>query len=142
MNNEILWLLRLGLDQKLFTREQAMATLKAVGRDAQLMDFAQRLIDDSVVQDVDKLETIAGNAMARAPLGPPEGNPLLEDSTPPMPVTRAPAKAAATGQSMAPATPGELPNFPFDQVAAMDDKTLADAMRQLLIDAGRSGASD
>ena len=141
MNNEILWLLRLGLDQKLFTREQAMATLKAVGRDAQLMDFAQRLIDDSVVQDVDKLETIAGNAMARAPLGPPEGNPLLEDSTPPMPVPRAPAQAAAAGQPLA-TTTGELPNFPFDQVATMDEKTLADAMRQLLIDAGRSGASD
>jgi len=141
MNNEILWLLRLGLDQKLFTREQAMATLKAVGRDAQLMDFAQRLIDDSVVQDVDKLETIAGNAMARAPLGPPEGNPLLEDSTPPMPVARAAAKAVAASQPLA-TTTGELPQFPFDQVAAMDDKTLADAMRQLLIDAGRSGASD
>jgi len=141
MNNEILWLLRLGLDQKLFTREQAMATLKAVGRDAQLMDFAQRLIDDSVVQDVDKLETIAGNAMARAPLGPPEGNPLLEDSTPPMPVPRAPAQAAAAGQPLA-TTTGELPNFPFDQVATMDEKTLAEAMRQLLIDAGRSGASD
>ena len=32
MNNEILWLIRLGLDQKLFTREQALATVKAIGR--------------------------------------------------------------------------------------------------------------
>ena len=55
MNNEILWLIRLGLDAKLFDREQALATLKAVGRGAALMDFAQRLIDDSIVHDLAKL---------------------------------------------------------------------------------------
>jgi len=142
MNNEILWLIRLSLDQKLFTREQALATLKAVGRDAALMDFAQRLIDDSIVHDVDKLEAVAGNAMARAQVGPPPGNPLLDDSHPPMPAPGGAAKPPArAGGSLAAAT-SELPKFPFDQVAAMDDKSLADAMRQLLIDAGKCGASD
>jgi twitching motility protein PilT len=141
MNNEILWLIRLGLDQKLFTREQALATLKAVGRDAGLMDFAQRLIDDSIVHDVERLETIAGNAMARAQVGAPEGNPLLDDSTPPMPASGGAAKPAAGGRSLGGAT-SELPRFPFDQIAAMDDKALAAAMRQLLIDSGKCGASD
>src|SRR6478736_1316408 len=140
MNNEILWLIRLGLDQKLFTREQALATLKAVGREAQLMDFAQRLIDDAVVSDVDKLEAIAGNAMARAPLGPPEGNPLLDEAPPAAaPVARAAQPAAGAAFTL---VVGDLPQFPFEQIMAMDDKSLADAMRQLLIDAGKSGASD
>jgi twitching motility protein PilT len=144
MNNEILWLIRLGLDQKLFSREQALATLKAVGRDAGLMDFAQRLIDDSVVHDVEKLETIAGNAMARAQVGAPEGNPLLEDSTPPMPAAGGAAKAPAraAGGSSIGASTNELPQFPFEKIGTMDDKALADAMRQLLIDAGKCGASD
>src|SRR2546425_1255236 len=45
MNNEILWLLRLGLDQKLFTRDQALTILRVLGREVALMDFAQKLID-------------------------------------------------------------------------------------------------
>jgi twitching motility protein PilT len=136
MNNEILWLIRLGIDQKLLTRDQALATLKAVGRDAALMDFAQRLIDDSVIHDVDQLEAVAGKAMERAQGGPPPGNPLLDESTPPMPVG-----GGAGGRSLAAAT-SDLPKFPFDKVASLDDKALADAMRQLLIDAGKCGASD
>ena len=73
MNNEILWLIRLGLDGKLFDRDQALAVLKAVGKGAALMDFAQKLIDDGIVHDVEKLETIAGNAMARAASRPAAG---------------------------------------------------------------------
>src|SRR3954469_5846902 len=95
MNNEILWLIRLGLDAKLFSREQALATLKAVGREAQLMDFAQKLIDAEVVSDVDKLEAIAGNAMARAQLGAPEGNPLLDETAPAEPAGGMAPKAGA-----------------------------------------------
>jgi len=132
MNNEILWLIRLGLDAKLFTREQALAALKAVGKAAQLMDFAQKLIDDGIVQDVEKLETIAGHAMARAAAGPPATNPLLDDES-------APAPAASGGSRP---TAGGVPQFPFDQVGAMDDAALAKALRQLLIDTGKFGASD
>ena len=133
MNNEILWLIRLGLDAKLFTRDQTLSVQKAVGRDAQLMDFAQKLIDDNIVQDVEKLEQLAGNAIARAALGPPSDNPMLADtaSPPPMP---------AGGRR--PATATGAPEFPFDRVGAMDDKTLAAALRQLLIDTGKYGASD
>lgn len=138
MNNEVLWLIRLGLDQKLFTRDQALATLKAVGREGGLMDFAQKLIDDGIVSDVEKLETLAGHAMTRAQLGAPEGNPLLDDSAsaPPMPATGGAAAAAK------PAATAGVPAFPFAQVGSMDDETLAAAMRQLLIDSGKYGASD
>jgi len=139
MNNEILWLIRLGLDQKLFNREQAMTVFKAVGRDGQLMDYAQKLIDDGIVTDVEKLETIAGHAMARAVAGAPEGNPLLDssaESAPPMPVASAGKARAAS------AAPAGAPQFPFDRIAQLDDAALAQAVRQLLIDAGKYEASD
>jgi len=101
MNNETLWLIRLGLDQKLFNRDQALTVVRMIGRDAELMDFAQKLIDDSIVSDVEKLEAIAGDAMARAALGPPEGNPLDESaSTPPMPVASQAKAAGPAGISL------------------------------------------
>jgi twitching motility protein PilT len=136
MNNEILWLIRLGVDGQMFSRAQAVAILKAIGRDCQLMDFAQKLIDDGIVTDVDKLERIAGNAMARAAAGPPEANPLLEGTTPPMPLD------GGAGAPPAARPAAGVPQFPFDQIASMDDKALAEAMRKLLIDAGKFGASD
>ncbi len=129
MNHEILWLIQLGLDQKLFTRDQARAVLKAIGPDAALMDFAQKLIDDSIVSDVEKLEAIAGDAMARAPAGPPADNPLLEKSA----GQPGPAKAAGANGT---------PQFPFDKIASLDDDALAKALRQLLIDACKYEASD
>jgi twitching motility protein PilT len=133
MNNEILWLIRLGIDGKLFSRDQALVIMRKVGRTAQLMDFAQALIDDGVVHDVEKLETVAGNAMARAAAGPPPGNPLL-DEEPAAPA----AKSASSGTKPAVGAP----QFPFDRIADMDDAALAGAVRQLLVDAGEFGASD
>ena len=135
MNNEILWLLRLGLDQKLFTRDQALTILRVLGREVALMDFAQKLIDDGIVSDVEKLEAIAGDAMTRGAAGAPEGNPLSETAAEPTP----PMAVAGKTQSAAPVG---APRFPFDQIASLDDAALAKAMRQLLIDAGTYGASD
>ncbi|MDB6116101.1 MAG: type pili twitching motility protein PilT [Lacunisphaera sp.] len=147
MNNEILWLIRLGLDGKLFDRDQALAVMKAVGKDAQLMDFAQKLIDDGTVHDVEKLETIAGNAMARAALGPPPGNPLLDEE--PAPAAAAPTPVVPGGSSRpAPAAPAGMrvaagaPQFDFAGIAALDEGALAQAVRQLLVDTGAYGASD
>ncbi|HEX2862871.1 MAG TPA: PilT/PilU family type 4a pilus ATPase [Lacunisphaera sp.] len=136
MNNEILWLIRLGLDQNLFSREQALAVLQAVGPDGSLMDFAQKLIDDGIVPDVEKLEAVAGVALTRAQAGAPAENPLVAEpeSAPPIPVGR---KAAAPK-----ATSAEMPQFPFNMIGSVDDVTLAAGMRELLIDAGKFGASD
>ena len=133
MNNEILWLIRLGLDQKLFSRDQVLTIVRMLGQDAALMDFAQKLIDEGAVTDVEKLEAIAGDAMARAAGGGPENNPLLEKSATP---------AAAPARPTAATTTGATPKFPFDQIGSLDDEALAEAMRQLLIDAGKYGASD
>ena len=136
MNNEVLWLIRLGLAEKLFSREQALSVLKAVGREAGLMDFAQKLIDEGYVQDVEKLETVAGHAISRAQGGPPEGNPLTDATTPPFPTSSKDAVARAA------AGPASAPEFPFDRIASLDDKALAEAMRRLLIACGEYGASD
>lgn len=143
MNNEILWLIRLGIDGQLFTRDKARTALMALGPDAQLMDFAQKLIDDAIVTDVAKLETIAGDAMARAAAGPPPSNPLLNETPAAAPAATAPRPAAGTRPATAATTaPAGAPQFPFDQIGTMDDAALAKAMRQLLIDAGKFGASD
>ena len=133
MKNEILWLIRLGLDQKLFDRDQALAVLRMVGKDAELMDFAQKLIDEGFVSNVEVLETVASNAVARAEGGPPPGNPLLDED-----------ESAPAGRSAVAAvrTHSGVPQFPFDRIAALDDTALAAAVRQLLIDAGTHGASD
>ncbi len=144
MNHEILWLIRLGIDQKLFDREQALIVFRAVGKNAQLMDFAQKLIDDGIVHEVEKLESVAGNAMARAQVGPPASNPLLDDET------AAPAGAAGgpkagsrpPGMGSRSGFEGTPPNFPFEKISAMDDAALAAAVRQLLIATGEFGASD
>ena len=133
MNNEILWLIRLGLDQKLFNRDQALTVVRMVGPSAELMDFAQKLIDEGIVTDVEKLEAIAGDALARAPSGPPDGNPLKDEAPADDDVPVAPKGKAA---------PAGAPQFPFDQIASLDDDELAGALRQLLIDAGKYGASD
>jgi twitching motility protein PilT len=102
------------------------------------MDFAQKLIDDDYVSDVAKLETLAGDAMARAAGGPPPGNPLLDDAEAPAPAAAPAGKAAAlSGEANAAA-----PKFPFKEIASLDDAALAAALRQLLIDAGKFGASD
>jgi hypothetical protein len=103
------------------------------------MDFAQKLIDDSLVHDVEKLETLAGQAMARAAVGPPPTNPLLEDDDAP-----APRAAGGTRPATAPASaPAGAPRFPFDQIGSLDDAALAEALRSAAaIDAGKYGASD
>ncbi len=140
MNNEILWLIRLGLDRKLFTRDQALTVMRMLGKGAELMDFAQKLIDEGMVHDIGALEEVAGHAVARAQAGPPPGNPLLDDAEPAAAAPRPAVKSA--GAAGTPATNGGTPQFAFDRISSMDDAALAEALRKLLIDAGRFGASD
>lgn len=141
MNNEVLWLIRLGLDAKLFTRDQALTVLRMVGREAELTDFAQRLIDEGFVTDVEKLETVAGDAMIHAQAGPPPGNPL-DDEPGAEPAAAPKAPAFKAKPAVAAAGNGAAPQFPFDRIGVMDDEALAAAMRALLIACGEYGASD
>jgi twitching motility protein PilT len=134
INNEILWLVRLGLDQRLFTRAQAIAVRQAVGEAADLMDFAQKLIDDAIVEDLDTLEKLAGLAQAKGTKSPPADDPFDESEPEPEPE---PTPAEAAGKQ-----PAAAPKFPFDQVATLSDDALAEAMRSLLKATARYGASD
>ncbi len=137
MQPAILWLVKLGLDQALFTRPQAAAVRAAVGDNAELIVFAQKLLDDGITDNVELLEKLADLAMAKAEKGPPLSNPFdaeeEAEETPP-PAGQGAAKPAAGS--------GPAPKFPFDQVAMMDDPSLAAALRELLRATARHGASD
>ncbi len=125
MNNEILWLVQLGPEHNLFDIDQAAEVGKALGEAATLMAFAQKLIDDGIVSDegLETLETIAGQAMARARTGPPDTRPLAVST---------PTAVVAAG----------APTFPFEDLHAMDDEAVATGMRAFLIATGKFGASD
>ena len=144
MNPDVLWLVRLGLDQGLFTREHCHAARAAVGDGAGIADFAQRLIDDDFVKDVATLEKIAGLAIAKGKKGPPASDPFVGESTPPPFVP--PANASAGGRRTA--SPFSLtatvtaPEFPFATMGKLDEAAFASALRDLLRQSADYGASD
>src|SRR5690606_20715550 len=76
MNDDTRWLARLGIDQGLFTAPDCLRVGDKLGASADLMSFAQECIDSGLVTDVEKLETIAGLALARAEGGPPADDPF------------------------------------------------------------------
>jgi twitching motility protein PilT len=133
MNPDTLWLVRLGIEQGLFTRVQAVSVRARLGGKGSLVEFAQRLIDEDVVTNVEALEKLAGHAVLNGKKGPPPTDPfvaaddLVEDV-----VIMPPKKAVA----------GPAPEFPFEDVDTMDDKELASAVEGLLGDCVRHGASD
>lgn len=154
MQNEILWLVRLCLDQGLINPTQAAAVRSALGDSAGLMDFAQQLIDDGYIDDHSTLERIAGLALAKAKAGPPADNPFAPNEpapiaqTAPVPIPL-PRRTTTPGDSAPPFMvasgregPSKLPAIAFDSIGAMDDTAVATAMRTLLRDCARYGASD
>ena len=106
MNNDILWLARLGLDQGLFTRQQAAEVRAALGPEAEIGDFAQKLLDDAIVEDLAGLERLAGLAMAKGRNGPPVGDPFAAEESR-APFAGDPAAGAGAGDASAAAKPGE-----------------------------------
>ncbi len=149
MQNEILWLVRLGLDQGLFTLEQAVTVRTALGEQADLMDFAQKIIDDGHLDDAHlaTLEKVAGLAFSKGKSGPPADDPFADSLNEP---AKAPPKRTSAGNVTAPpfmgASPADgppkLPSMPFEMIGAMDGPAVAAAMRKLLRDCARYGASD
>lgn len=129
MNNDTLWLVRLGLDHSLFSRSQAEAIRAGLGEGAELMDFAQKLVDDGVVHDIEILERFAGLAQAKGAKGPPLDDPFAEDGEP--------AAMPSGGKLVAPP-----PRFAFEALATMSDAQVAAGMRELLRDCARFHASD
>ncbi|MBI5769844.1 MAG: PilT/PilU family type 4a pilus ATPase [Verrucomicrobia bacterium] len=139
MNNDVLWLARLGLDQGLFTRPQIVNVRATLGDDADLMSVAQELIDAGSVTDVETLEKLAELALAKGEKGPPASDPFAESETQaPFAAPTAAAKSTPAG----PRAPGGAPKFAFDTIPALDDAALAAGLRQLLKDTARYGASD
>ncbi|MFT3781111.1 MAG: PilT/PilU family type 4a pilus ATPase [Nibricoccus sp.] len=136
MNNEVRWLVHLGTAQGLFTHAQCAAILRAVGEEACLMDFAQRLIDDGVVNDVDRLEGLGTEALSRAAQG---------EAPPACPLDAAPVKSAAdqpSGTTPPFISQGPPPEFDFVGLAEFSDAGLEQELRQFLRDTARYGASD
>jgi twitching motility protein PilT len=137
MQPAVLWLVKLGIDQSLFTREQAVAVRAAAGDGVDLFAFAQKLIDDGITDNVELLEKLADLAATKGEKGAPVGDPFAaveEEEEPPSPSGNGAGKSAGGA--------GAAPKFPFDQVALMDDPSLAAALRELLRATARHGASD
>lgn len=122
MNADLRWLLRLGAEHNLFTAEQGCTLLAKLGGSPDLMTFAQELIDRGVVTAVEKLEELAGEAIARAAGGPPPDT--ASKPTPPKREGEPPAGLA------------------FEMLGALDDAALAAGLRGLLRATAASGASD
>jgi len=140
MNNDIRWLARLGIDQGLLTGAQSLQVARKVGATADLMAFAQELIDSAVVTDVDQLERLAELALAKAATGAPANDPFA-----PAPAAAPPRAVASTRSSqpaVAVAVNGEQPSFPFEKLGQLDDETVAAGLRELLRATARYGASD
>jgi len=147
MQNEIRWLVRLCLDQNLITPAQAAVVRSALGESADLMDVAQKLIDDGYIDDLSALEHIASQAVVQARLGPPSNDPFPAPTTA-VALTPAPELAPPTSpdETTVPFVSGPshdgLPSIPFDRVGTMSDTALVTSMRSLLRDCATYGASD
>ena len=137
MNHDTRWLARLGIDQGLFTRPQALQARAKLGDAADLVAFAQEFVDSGIVTDVGKLEALADLAMTKGEKGPPANDPFDDSDDEPPLVQTGPAATAATHQAA-----GAAPKFAFDSIAKLDDPALATALRALLRDTANFGASD
>jgi twitching motility protein PilT len=138
MNDDTRWLARLGIDQGLFTRPQCLQVKAALPPDADLMAFAQELIDRGIVTDVEKLESLAGIAVEKGAAGPPAADPFESaGAAVPHVVQVGPASTASAFKAEAGA-----PSFPFETIGKMDDAALAAGLRALLKSTAAFGASD
>ena len=137
MNNDTSWLARLGIDQGLFTRPHCVQIRRKLGDAADLVAFAQELVDTGIVTDVEKLEQLADLAMTKGEKGPPADDPFDTEEAAPAYVQSGPAATAATHQA-----PADAPKFEFNTIAKLDDPALATALRALLRDTANYGASD
>jgi twitching motility protein PilT len=97
-----------------------------------MLDFAQRLIDEEIVTNVEALEKLAGVAALKSKGGPPPDDPFVA--------------AAEQVEVIIPIVPkrevGPAPVFRADGVGKADEKAAGAALRELLLSAERFGASD
>lgn len=137
MQPAILWFVRLGLDQKLFSLEQAAGVRATLGDGVELIDFAQKFLDDGHVTNVDALELLAGSAMVEAEKSPAPPDPFAAPAAKPvLRITKSPTKAAEPVAAAASA------GFVFEKISTLDDAALAEGFRELLRATNCDGASD
>ncbi len=134
MTHDTAWLARLIIDQGFVTQAQCVQTRAKVGADADLMAFAQELVDSGIVTDISRLERFAEVAMTKGKSGPPLDDPFAQTSS-----TNTPF-AETTPPFAAPA--GTVPRFAFKTVSTLDGAALESALRNLLRECARYGASD
>jgi twitching motility protein PilT len=128
MNNAVRWLVKLGVEQGLFTRVQCAKTALALGANADLMEFAQRLIDDGIVEDISSLESIGDAAIAKAQHGPPPEDAISQNA------------AAYTAPPFL--SQGPLPHFEFSKVSSFSEVELIARLSDFMRATARYGASD
>jgi twitching motility protein PilT len=131
LTDDVSWLISLGIEQQMFTRAQCRAICDKLGPKAELGDFAQKLIDDGVTEDIGALETLAGQAMSKAQKGPPPQSPFGDS-------------VEASARPTAVATPDRVERCTMDfaLLDALTEEMLSAAMGDLLRSSARGGASD
>jgi twitching motility protein PilT len=152
---EIQCLAIIGAEQGLFTLSQARQIAAGLSETAEVVDFAQQLIDRDIVADVPALELALDEAMKRAASGAAFNDPF---STAPVGLKLAAPRAveAAVPRAVPATAPRRLttppmpvgksakgiPVFPFQRIATLDEEELGVSLRALLVGCARAGASD
>ena len=132
LNPDLLWFVALGIEQGAFTRTDCVKLRGQLAGKLTLLDFAQKMIDDEIVGNVDVLEMLAGAAAAKAKGGPPAADPFADHEEDEPQVQAAPKAEAASPAS----------SFPWEAIGGLDDEALAKAVQELLRSFGRSKVSD
>ncbi len=133
MNPDLLWFVHLGIEQGLFTRAQCVRVRAKLAGKPGMLDFAQEMIDQEVVTDVEALEKLAGVAAVRGQKGPPPADPFVSAEERVQDIIPVAAKRAEAGPA---------PVFDFAGAGKLDDAALGEAMKGLLGASVRFGASD
>ena len=118
MNNDTCWLARLGIDQGLFTRPHCLQIRAKLGDHADVVGFAQELVDSGIVTNLELLEKLADLAMTKGEKGPPANDPFDESNTTAPFVQTGPAATVAIATMSF-----RLPVFVGDEVSCYGEIT-------------------
>ena len=147
---EIQCLAIIGAEKGLFTLSQARLIASQLNENAEVVDFAQQLIDRDIVEDVAALESALDEALKRVAAGVTFNDPFSAapvalrlasrpvDSDPPPSASTRSSPVVEKSQSR----PVGLPVFPYSRIAALSSEELRGALRTLLTGCARAGASD
>jgi twitching motility protein PilT len=133
MNPDLLWFVRLGIEQGLFTRADCVRVRALLGGRPGMLEFAQKLVDDDFVSDLEALEEMAGVAAAKGKLGGPPRDPFVSADDQVEDIVAMPVRKEAAGPA---------PVFAFETIGDMDEAALGGALKSLLGSSVRYGASD